>query len=293
MISLISSILSRGEDDLTQLYALRTIENTSAQGTEWACRFTSQDTITNICYIYKAIGKQESTKLTAGSCLFRLARFNPQSIPLIFDRLSFKDIASTIIRGNPRDQQISLNLLNMALLSSHLLPNLSRLLISLAEEKSLAPGLVSLVEQGTEILRGKTLMFVALLCKNSRRWLPSFFCNIKFLPVVDRLAKEKDGFVQKCVEAFLGLISSIVPDILENVSLDLQQMVGGRRLGPLTSHSSRSFSRNTSHIFLVILHLLGSSSFKRRIISSKFLSPLATLTKLMESPFQVRFNNFI
>ncbi|CAA7388649.1 unnamed protein product [Spirodela intermedia] len=288
VISLVSSLLRRGEDDLTQLYALRTIENICSQGGDWACRFTSQDTIGNICYIYKAIGKQESTKLTAGSCLVRLARFNPQSIPLIFERLSFKETASTIIKGSPREQQISLNLLNMAMLGSHLLANMGRHLISLVEEKLLAPGLVSLIEQGTEILRGKALIFVALLCKNSRRWLPPFFCNVKMLPVVDRLAKEKDGFVQKCVDAFLLLISCTVPEILANVSVDIQQMIGGKRHGQVTSLTSRSNSKSTSHLFLVVLHLLGSSSFKRRVVNCQVLIPLANLTKLMELPFQGR-----
>ncbi|KVH89837.1 Armadillo-like helical [Cynara cardunculus var. scolymus] len=70
----------QGEDDITQLYALRTIENISSQGGYWASRFTTQDVINNLCYIFRAPGKQESMRLTAGSCLVRLVRFNPPSI---------------------------------------------------------------------------------------------------------------------------------------------------------------------------------------------------------------------
>uniref|UniRef100_A0A1D1ZBD0 Serine/threonine-protein kinase ULK4 n=1 Tax=Anthurium amnicola TaxID=1678845 RepID=A0A1D1ZBD0_9ARAE len=286
VIALVSSVLRRGEDDLTQLYALRTIENICSQGGDWASRFTSQDTIGNICYIYKATGKQESTKLTAGSCLVRLARFNPQSITLIFERLSFKETASVVIKGSPREQQISLNLLNMAMLQSHLFTNMGRHLISLVEEKLLVPGLVILMEQGTEVLRGKALIFVALLCKNSRRWLPPFFCNAKVLPLVDRLAKEKDGFVQKCMEAFLQVIIFTVPEILGNVSADVQQIIGGKR--HVSSITSRGNLKSTSHLFLVVLHLLGSSSFKQRLVTSQILVQLANLIKLMESPFQGR-----
>ncbi|THG08260.1 hypothetical protein TEA_011010 [Camellia sinensis var. sinensis] len=80
LISLVSSILRKGEDDVTQLYALRTIENICSQGGYWAARFTSQDVITNLCYIFRAAGKQESMRLTAGSCLVRLVRFNLPSI---------------------------------------------------------------------------------------------------------------------------------------------------------------------------------------------------------------------
>ncbi|XP_078440235.1 kinase family with ARM repeat domain-containing protein [Wolffia australiana] len=283
VISLVSSMLQRGEDDLTQLYALRTVENICSQGSEWACRFASQDIIANICYIYKAIGKQESTKISAGSCLVRLGRFNPQSLPMIFEKISIKELASTITKGTPKEQQTCLNLLNTGLLCcQQQLPNMNRLLVALSEEKLLVPGLVSLVEQGTEILRGKSLIFIALLCKISLRWLAPIFCNAKMLPMVDRLAKERDSFVQKCVDTFLLLISSSVPDILENVSLEIQQMVGGKRQPRINSRSS------TCHLFLVVLHLLGSSSFKRRILNHQILPHLANLTKHMESPFQGR-----
>ncbi|KAL0672734.1 hypothetical protein Bca4012_000715 [Brassica carinata] len=71
LISLVSSTLRKGEDDLTQLYALRTIENICSQGAYWATRFSSQDLISNLCYIYRAAGKQESMRQTAGSCLGR------------------------------------------------------------------------------------------------------------------------------------------------------------------------------------------------------------------------------
>ncbi|OIV95803.1 hypothetical protein TanjilG_20253 [Lupinus angustifolius] len=71
LISFVSSMLRKGEDDLTQLYALRTVENVCSQGGTWVGRFSSQDVISNLCYIYRASGKQESMRLTAGSCLGR------------------------------------------------------------------------------------------------------------------------------------------------------------------------------------------------------------------------------
>uniref|UniRef100_K4BZH1 Uncharacterized protein n=1 Tax=Solanum lycopersicum TaxID=4081 RepID=K4BZH1_SOLLC len=36
------------------------------QGGYWSTPFTSQDAITNLCYIFRASGKQESMRLTAG-----------------------------------------------------------------------------------------------------------------------------------------------------------------------------------------------------------------------------------
>lgn len=288
VIALVSSILRKGEDDVTQLYALRTIENICSQGGDWAARFTSQDVIGNLCYIYKATGKQESTRLTAGSCLVRLARFSPPTIQSVMEKLSFKDCTSALVKGSPREQQISLNLLNMAMLGSHMFTNMGRHLLSLVEEKQLVPSLVSLIEQGTEVLRGKILVFVALLCKHSRRWLPQFFCNARLLSAVDRLAKEKDGYVMQCMEVFVPAVAMTVPGLLEAVVVDIQQMIGGKRHGQISALSGRSNSRTNIHLLPVVLHLLGSSSFKQRVVIVQVLQLLATLVKLLESPFQGR-----
>ncbi|XP_042494570.1 serine/threonine-protein kinase RUNKEL [Macadamia integrifolia] len=287
MFSLVSSILRKGEDDLTQLYALRTIENICSQGGDWAARFTSQDVINNLCYIFKASGKQESTRLTAGSCLVRLVRFNAPTIQSVIEKLSFKETASALVKGSPREQQISLNLLNMALLGSHMFTNIGRQLLPLVEDKHLVPSLISLIEQGSEILRGKALVFVALLCKNGRRWLPHFFCNAKFLCVVDRLAKEKDSYVQQCMEAFVQVVATTIPGLLDTITGDIQQMMGGRRHGQIAT-PGRAVPKINLHLFPVVLHLLGSSSFKNKVVTHQVLQQLANLIKLVESPFQGR-----
>ncbi|KAF5182015.1 kinase domain [Thalictrum thalictroides] len=288
VIALVSSLLRKGEDDITQLYALRTIENICSQGGDWAARFTTQDVLSNLCYIFKATSKQESTRLTAGSCLVRLVRFSPPSIQAVLEKLSFKDTASVVIKGSLREQQISLNLLNMALVGSHMFTNMGRHLLPLAEEKNLVPTLVSLIEQGSEVLRGKALVFVALLCKNSRRWLSHFFCNARLLSAAERLAKDKDSYVQQCVDAFVQVVASTVPGLLETITGDVQQMIGGKRHGHVGSLTARGTSKPSFHLFPVILHLLASFLFKNRVVSHHVLQQLANLLKLVESPFQGR-----
>ena len=271
---------------MTQLYALRTIENICSQGGHWAARFTGQDVISNMCYIYRAAGKQESMRLTAGSCLVRLVRFSPNSIQSVIDKLSLKDITSALIKGSPREQQISLNLLNMAMLGSHMFSN-GRYLLPLVEDKNLVPSLVSLIEQGSEVLRGKALVFVSLLCKNGKRWLPLFLCNARLLPTVDRLAKEKDNYLQQCLDSFLHVAASIVPGLLDGITRDIQQIMGGRRHGQIAALTSRAAPKNNIHLFPVILHLLGSSSFKNRVVTHQVLQQLANLLQVVETPFQV------
>ncbi|KAH9618827.1 hypothetical protein KSS87_020858 [Heliosperma pusillum] len=288
LVSLVVSLLRKGEDDMTQLYALRTIENICSLGTIWVARFTSQDVISNLCYIFRAVGKQESIRLTAGSCLVRLLRFNPSSIQSVIEKLSFKDTAAALVKGSPREQQISLNLLNMAMLGSHMFTNIGRYLMPLVEDKNLVPSVVTLIEQGSEVLRGKALVFVALLCKNSRRWLPYFFCNAKFLSTVDRLAKDKNSYLQQCFDAFVSIVASIVPGLLDTITNDIHQIMGGRRHGHVAGLTSRATPKTNMHLFPVVLHLLGCSSFKHKVVSYQVLQHLANLVKLVESPFQGR-----
>ncbi|PKA51007.1 Serine/threonine-protein kinase TIO [Apostasia shenzhenica] len=289
LIGLVSSVLRKGEDDVTQLYALKTIENICSQGKDWTSRFASHDIIANISYIYRATSKLENTRLIAGSCLVRLAHFCPPCIQLILEKISIKDTASSLSKGSqrtPREKQICLNLLNMAILSSRVFSIIGRHLFPLVDE--LVPGLMLLIEQENVVLRGKTLIFVALLCKNSRRWLPQFLCNVKLLSTVDRLVKEKDPYLQQCIEAFVQLVSSTVPGILETVSGDIQQTMGGKRHVIATAMTGRSNTKSTSDLFPAVLHLLGSPSFKHRVVSSHVLIQLANLIKLLEVPFQGR-----
>ncbi|PIN14375.1 Serine-threonine protein kinase FUSED [Handroanthus impetiginosus] len=275
LISLISSVLRKGEDDLMQLYALRTIENISSHGGYWATRFTSQDVISNLCYIFRAPGKQESMRLTAGSCLVRLVRFSPPSIQHVTEKLPLKEISSGLFKGNQREQQICLNLLNMAMLGSQFLTNFGRFLLPLMEDKNLVSNLISLIEQGSEVLKGKALLF-------------QFFCNARLLSAVDRLSKEKDQYVQHCLQAFVHSVVSTLPGLLETITGDIQQLMGSRRHGLIPGLNSRSSPKNSIHFFPVVLHLLGSSSFKHSVVTAQVLHLVANLLKLTELPFQGR-----
>jgi serine/threonine-protein kinase ULK4 len=165
-------------------------------------------------------------------------------------------------------------------------------ILSLSDDKQLVPGLISLIEQGTDVLRGKALLFIALLCKHSRRRLPHFFCNAKLISAVDRLGKE-EGFIYQCAEAFVQLVSSLVPAILDTISSDIQQVLAGKRHGPVTALAGRAHPKSTIHLFPVILHLLGSASFKHRVMTTNVLLELANLIKILEAPFQVPFVGYM
>ncbi|KAG2395804.1 Serine/threonine-protein kinase [Vigna angularis] len=252
LISLVSSMLRKGEDDITQLYALRTIENICSQGGFWVGRLASQDVFSNLCYIYRAAGKQESMRLTAGSCLVRLVRFNPPSIQSVIEKLSFKDLASTLVKGSPREQQISLNLLNIAMLGSHLFTNIGRYLGRDDFQITLLRIFESLTEESPMILVNADIFIreilpsLTVLYKGNKDGDARFLClkilfdvmiillsepieeeqrlkdlkfisNTRFLPLYPTLIEDEDPipiYAQKLLVMLLEFSFITIPDIL-------------------------------------------------------------------------------
>jgi serine/threonine-protein kinase ULK4 len=146
-VALVASILRKGEDDVTQHYALKTIENIASQGGEWAARFTSPEVLDNLCYTFRATAKPENLRATSGSCLVRLVRFSPATIPIVLEKLTFRELVGGLAKGSAREQQVNINLLNMALVGSSVIPNMNKYLLALLDERSLVPSVVAMLEQ--------------------------------------------------------------------------------------------------------------------------------------------------
>ncbi|TYG50728.1 hypothetical protein ES288_D10G199100v1 [Gossypium darwinii] len=62
-------------------------------------------------------------------------------------------------------------------------------------------------------------------------------------------------------------------------------MAGRRQISALTS---RSAPKNNINLFPVVLHLLGCSSFRNRVVTQQVLRQLANLIQVVETPFQGR-----
>ncbi|MCO5574854.1 hypothetical protein L7F22_028647 [Adiantum nelumboides] len=289
LVALVASILRKGEDDVTQHYALKTIENICSQGGEWSARFTNHAVLENLCYIFKASAKQESVRLSAGSCLVRLLRFSSSAISMVLDKLILKDLAMGLAKGNPREQQVNINLLNMCLMGNTS-SSINKQLASLLEEKTLVSALFSMLEQSTEVLRGKSSVCAALLCKVNRRWLAAL-CGGKLLAVIERSSKEKDSYAKQCIDALIQTIVEVVPNILESIGSDVQQLTKGKRLATGIAHttpqSGRSQSRNSLSLFSVALHLFESPVFREKTVNGQVLKQLAGfLNSLQVASFQ-------
>ncbi|KAK6803264.1 hypothetical protein RDI58_001048 [Solanum bulbocastanum] len=158
----------------------------------------------------------------------------------------------------------------MTLLESDTLPRVGRYLLALVEDKNLFLNLLTLIEQGSAVLKGKALIFVALLCMNGKRWLPLFFCNAKLLSTVDRLVKKKDDVVKYCLDSLGMVAASTGPSLLEGISRDIGQLKSGKHRGQIINVTSSNSFKNSMHLFLVVLDLLGYDSLKRRLLVIRF-----------------------
>ncbi len=87
---------------MTQHYALKTIESFASQGGEWATRFTSPKVLNNLCYTFRASAKLENLRATTGSYLVRLVCFSPSTIPVVLEKLTFKELVAGLTGGTAR-----------------------------------------------------------------------------------------------------------------------------------------------------------------------------------------------
>jgi serine/threonine-protein kinase ULK4 len=62
------------------------------------------------------------------------------------------------------------------------------------------------------VLRGKALLTLALLFRLHHRWLLAA-CGTKLLPLVDRLQKDKEQYLQQCLEALVNTVVTLVPKV--------------------------------------------------------------------------------
>jgi serine/threonine-protein kinase ULK4 len=89
----------------------------------------------------------------------------------------------------------------------------------------LLPTLVGLLERGSAVLRGKALLTLALLFRLHPRWLLAA-CQTKLLPLIDRLQKDKEPYLERCLEACVGVVVALAPKVNEAVLSEIDRLTG-------------------------------------------------------------------
>ncbi|CAI5993122.1 unnamed protein product [Closterium sp. NIES-65] len=244
----IMAMLRRGEDEVTMHYAVKTIENIVSEGPAWAARFATQETVGNLCHIFRhSSSRQEHLKLTAGSCLVRILRFAPSWVALVLDRIGPKEVVTALAKAAPREQQLLLTLVNVALAAAAAGQLPARQMAALTEDKgglpAVAVGLL-LQEQATEVLRGKALCCVALLLRTNWRLLVPFCTAHKLVPALERVRREakpggkEEAFVGMCVEAGVRAVGAAAAQLMAQIPQDVSVLVAA--VAATTSASASS-----------------------------------------------------
>ena len=222
-VGTITRMLRAGEDEIAQHYAVKTIENIVSHGGEWAAKFASAEVTAALVTIMTG-AKGEQLRGTAASTLSRAARSAPAVVQLVLDRYGINLLVTGLRDPSAKVQQASLNLLNRGLGD---LGARARAALA-AEDKSgsLLPTLVGLLERGSAVLRGKALLTLALLFRLHRRWLLAA-CGTKLLALVDRLQKDKEPYLQSCMDALVNTVVTLMPKVNEAILAEVDRLAVG------------------------------------------------------------------
>ena len=289
-VSTVTRMLRQGEDEIAQHYAVKTIENIASHGGDWAHKFSSQETVGSLVAIMSG-AKSEQLRGTAASTLSRAARHSPAVLNLVLDKYGIKILVNGLRDTSPKVQQASLNLLNRGLAD---LGARARAALAAEDKSSLLPTLVTLLERGSAVLRGKALLTLASLFRLHNRWLLAA-CGTRLLPLVDRLQKDKDQYLRRCLDALVATVVAAVPRLHDAILREIDRLVAGGRPGSRESgtraliHQGGGFasvgtavsdpsrpgtpghSGSPLALFPALVHLLGSVALRPRLCDDAFL----------------------
>ena len=310
-VGTVTRMLRQGEDEIAQHYAVKTIENIASHGGDWAHKFSSQETVGSLVAIMSG-AKSEQLRGTAASTLSRAARHSPAVLNLVLDKYGIKILVNGLRDTSPKVQQASLNLLNRGLAD---LGARARASLASEDNRMLLPTLVSLLERGSAVLRGKALLTLASLFRLHNRWLLAA-CGTRLFSLVDRLQKDRERYLQRCLEALVATVVAAVPRLHDAILREIDRLVAGGRPGSRESGTrshggvtlgggglagiagasvdpSRPGTPGTAGsplaLFPALVHLLGSLALRPRLCDDAFLLACATYVSKAEGPNRCTF----
>ena len=232
--------LRAGEDEIAQHYAVKTIENIVSHGGEWSAKFTREETLDSLVAIMTS-ARDEQLRGTAASTVARVARASPELARRVLDKYGVQLLVAGLQDPSAKVQQACLNLLIRGVgdlgaravkdaLAEHgkaggaTGSNASTSASGPGSGSSPLPHLATLLERGNATLRAKALLAIAALIRRDARWLLALCARTpKALPLLDRVAKEKDPYVRKCLSCLQTCVAATVPEIHARVLGDVRR----------------------------------------------------------------------
>ena len=232
--------LRAGEDEIAQHYAVKTIENIVSHGGEWSAKFMREETLDSLVAIMTS-ARDEQLRGTAASTVVRVARASPELARRVLEKYGVQLLVAGLQDPSAKVQQACLNLLIRGVgdlgaravkdaLAEHgkaggaTGSNNSTSNSGPGSGSSPLPHLATLLERGNATLRAKALLAIAALIRRDARWLLALCSSTpKALPLLDRVAKEKDPYVRKCLSCLQTCVAATIPDIHARVLSDVQR----------------------------------------------------------------------
>ncbi|GAQ91889.1 Serine-threonine protein kinase FUSED [Klebsormidium nitens] len=194
----VGSLLRRGEDEVAQHYAVKTIENVASQGGTWAAKFAGGEIIAFELGVHLP---EQQTGASACDCRLlprppvRLARVQPLIVPSLLERLGARTFVHGLGEGSSKTQQTYLNLLNMGLQGVVKIGPTRLQAQLLSEERALIPTLMACWSTPQKC-RGRRRRWRVGCCQAGTRWLTAL-CNVKVMSIPERLARDTNEYVQQ------------------------------------------------------------------------------------------------
>lgn len=278
-IALMAKCLKLGEDEMIQRYAARTIENMAAHSAEYACKFSTPDTISLIVSLVQHTPNNESLRATSLSTLSRLCRHSPAQLSIsVIEQLTIPNVTSLLFgEHNPKIQQWTCNLVNISLLAEpqpisnvdtqSQKPQIHPTIIQLLEQDLFMDQMLDMLEHTSVTIRGKALITLYLL---SRKYLQLFFkmFDHRLCQILEKNhIKEKDIYARKCQSVLVDVIVFLVPSLVKQVAHILVTEL---------HHGLPSSATKCLHDISIVCHVVATPFLASLVVNDQFIDQVAT-----------------
>lgn len=106
-------------DVVTKHYAVKTIQNITAQSKSAGILFSTLDIATALLSIYNSTSNN-GLKISTAISISHICKINPMIFPTIFESLTCQKYCKVLLEGPQRVQQAFITMLNIALTNSYL-----------------------------------------------------------------------------------------------------------------------------------------------------------------------------
>lgn len=261
-----SRMLKGAEDEVVQHYAVKTLENMASHDGVWSQKFCNSEIVSNLLRIATG-SRSENLKATAASTLARMTRWRAEIAQPLIDNHGTALLVAGINHGNSKVVQPFLSMFVVALMYAS-----SRAKKTVADEKGLVLKMLKIMEHGNTVLKGKAVLCLALLFEVNPQWVMTA-CNHKFIGQIDKLSKEKDGYLQNALSHLVTATRGLLPKLIIEMKKEVEN-IQTRKYGKPGSVSGGRPGlglQGALSCFPALLYLLTSTVMRSSAVSEDML----------------------